>query len=75
VVKNNKSISIDLKLMDRIPLSQNKEIKVDDIVTNNAEFDEKKGLLTWKMNLAPKENRTEVFSFQVKYPKYKSISL
>jgi len=75
VVKNNKSVPINLKLMDRVPLSQNKEIKIDDIVTNNAVFDKKKGLLSWKMNIAPKTNKTESFSFQVKYPKYKTISL
>ena len=50
-IKNNKGNEINLVLMDRIPVSQNKEIKVDDIVTNNAVYDNEKGLLTWKMNL------------------------
>lgn len=75
VVKNNKSTSIQLKLMDRVPLSQNKEIKVGDIEINNAAYDKKKGLLTWKIQLDPKESKEETFSFQVKYPKYKTISL
>lgn len=74
-VKNNKSTTIHLKLMDRVPLSQNKEIKVDDIETPNATYDKKKGLLTWKMQLNPKESKEATFSFQVKYPKYKTISL
>ena len=74
-VKNNKSIPIDLHLMDRIPLSQNKEIKVDDLVTNTAEYDKKKGLLSWKLKVAPKQNSVQSFSFQVKYPKYRTISL
>ncbi len=75
VVKNNKATPIHLKLMDRVPLSQNKEIKVVDIETPNAVHDTKKGLLTWKMQLDPKESKTEIFSFQVKYPKYRTISL
>lgn len=74
-VKNNKNIPIGLKLVDRIPISQNKDIKVDDIIVNNAKHDLKKGLLTWNLNLAPQEAKTESFSFQVKYPKYKRISL
>lgn len=74
-VKNNKNIAIDLKLMDRIPLSQNKEIKVDDIETYTADYDKKKGFLTWTMNLPSKETKKERFSFQVKYPKHKYISL
>ena len=61
--------------MDRIPISQNKDIKVDDIETYSANFDDKKGLLTWNMKLAPQASKNESFSFKVKYPKYKRISL
>jgi len=75
VVKNNKSVPIRLRLMDRVPLSQNKEIKVDDVETYNAIYDKKKGFLTWNLKLTPKENKTEMFSFQVKYPKFKTVSL
>nr|WP_299339098.1 mucoidy inhibitor MuiA family protein [Allomuricauda sp.] len=74
-VKNNKNVAIDFKLMDRIPKSQNKEIKVEDVVTNSADYDQKKGLLTWKMRLDSKETQKETFSFQVKYPRGRYISL
>lgn len=74
-VKNNKNTAITLKLMDRIPQSQNKDIKVDDIETYNAKYDKKNGLLTWMLELAPKESKQESFSFQVKYPRGKYISL
>lgn len=74
-IKNNKSNAIDVMIMDRIPISQNKEIKVEDIITNNAIYDEKKGLLTWKMKLNSKEEAKESFSFQVKYPKERHITL
>lgn len=74
-IKNNKAVAIDLKLMDRIPISQQKEIKVDDIETHDANYETKKGLLTWTMNLSSKETQTKSFSFQVKYPKYKRISI
>ncbi|MDC0008281.1 mucoidy inhibitor MuiA family protein [bacterium] len=74
-VKNNKAIAINLKLMDRIPISQNKDIKVDDIETYSANYEAKKGLLSWSLKLAPQESKTESFSFQVKYPKYKRITL
>jgi len=74
-VKNNKGITINLKILDRIPKSENKEIKVEDLVFNNAEYDIKKGLLTWKMKLNPKESKKENFSFKIKYPNGKYISL
>ncbi|MFD2585525.1 mucoidy inhibitor MuiA family protein [Croceitalea marina] len=74
-VKNNKNTAISLKLMDRIPKSQHKDIKVDDVETYNATYDKKNGLLSWNLDLAPKENKKESFSFQVKYPRGKYISL
>lgn len=74
-IKNNKAGAIELKLMDRIPISQNKEIKVDDIEVNNADYNDKKGLLTWNLKLSSQETKTERFSFKVKYPKYKRVTL
>lgn len=74
-VKNNKSVPIHLRLLDRIPKSENKEIRVDEIVINNAEMDTKKGLLTWVMKLDPKKSQIDQFSYQVKYPKGRYISL
>ena len=74
-VKNNKSTPILLKLMDRIPISQNKEIKIDEIETNTADYDKKKGILSWKMNLASKATQQESFSYQLKYPRFKRVNL
>ena len=73
--KNNKSMAVSLKLMDRIPKSENKDIRLYDILTNNAKLDDKKGLLTWKVNLEPKQSQKEEFSFKVKYPKGRYVSL
>mgnify|MGYP000129663425 CR=1 FL=1 len=74
-IKNNKAIAINLKLMDRIPMSQNKEIKIDEIKTYNANYNKEKGILTWKVNLKSKDTHKERFLYQVKYPKHKHISL
>ncbi|WP_425075466.1 DUF4139 domain-containing protein [Psychroserpens sp. S379A] len=74
-VKNNKSSAIDLVLFDRIPISQNKAIKVDDIETGTSDYDDKKGILTWKINLPSNDKKTYKFSYTLKYPKYKQINL
>ena len=74
-IKNNKAVAIDIKLVDRIPISQQKEIKVDDIETFDANYDAKKGLLLWEMNLKPQTTEKKSFSFQVKYPKGQRISI
>ncbi|SFW19772.1 DUF4139 domain-containing protein [Cellulophaga fucicola] len=74
-IKNNKNTAVTIKLMDRIPLSENKEIKVSEIETYNANYNDTKGLLTWEVNLNSKETQKERFSYQVKFPKNKHISL
>ena len=74
-IKNNKSVDISLKLMDRIPISQNRDIKVSDVNPMAANHDSKTGLLTWEMKLESQATQKESFSFQVKYPKGRYISL
>ena len=74
-LKNNKLSDIDLVVYDRIPVSQNKDIKVDDIETGTSDFDNKKGLMKWKMKLNSKESNKKRFSYSVKYSKYKKINL
>ncbi|MFT4831542.1 MAG: TonB-dependent SusC/RagA subfamily outer membrane receptor [Psychroserpens sp.] len=74
-VKNNKTLPIQLRLLDRIPISQNKEIKVEEINVNEAKYDSIKGIITWNLNIDSKDTAKTEFSYQVKYPRYKSISL
>ncbi|MET7029077.1 DUF4139 domain-containing protein [Sediminicola luteus] len=74
-VKNNKSTPIALRLMDRVPISQNKEIKVEEINTNEAKYDPIKGIITWNLNIGSNDTAKTKFSYQVKYPRHKSISL
>ena len=74
-VKNNKLSDISLIVMDRIPVSQNKEIKVDDIDSGTSNFNSKKGLLEWKISLPSKSAANYEFSYTIKYPKYKRINL
>lgn len=74
-LKNNKSSAIDLVLYDRIPISQNKDIKIDDIETGSSNYDDKKGILKWTLKLNANVKETHKFSYTVKYPKYKRVNL
>ncbi len=74
-LKNNKQSSIDLVLFDRIPISQNRDIKVEEIETGNSDYNEEKGIMEWKVNLKPNDKNTFKFSYAIKYPKLKRINL
>ncbi|WP_405212093.1 mucoidy inhibitor MuiA family protein [Dokdonia sp. Asnod2-E02] len=75
VVKNNKSKPVTVKVVDRVPISQNKEIKVGKIVTGDALYDEDTGILEWTLTLSPASSNSKQFSYELKYPKYKKVNL
>ncbi|MBO6881472.1 mucoidy inhibitor MuiA family protein [Winogradskyella sp.] len=74
-VRNNKQANIQLTLIDRIPITQNKSIKLDDIETGTSDFDKEKGLLKWIIDLASGEIKKVEHSYSVKYPKGKRVNL
>ena len=75
VIKNNKSNEVELKLFDRIPISQNKEIKIDDIEYNDAVYSDKDRILNWKIQIPAKATAKKAFSYKIKYPRGKHINL
>ena len=74
-VKNTKQSDIDLVLFDRIPISQNRDIKIEDIETGTSNYDSEKGIMEWKVKLISGSIKTYKFSYAVKYPKYKRVNL
>ncbi len=74
-IKNNKNSTIDVVIVDRIPISQNKDIKVDDIDSGNSDYDTKKGILKWSIKIKSSNNKKYKFGYTVKYPKFRKINL
>lgn len=65
---------IELSLEDQIPVTNDKDIKVsfkDDEFTGN--YNETTGLLKWKLQLKPKENKVLRFTYTIKYDKDRSL--
>ena len=62
-VENLSKEETKLSLADRIPVSQNKEIKIDRVSVSPSVAPDSKGLLRWEVTLAPKEKKT----FHVRY--------
>ncbi len=74
-VKNNKKDEVQLLLKDQYPVSQNKEVEVELLESNEAAVNEEIGVLTWKVKLAPGEVKKVRFSYSIKYPKDKILNL
>lgn len=74
-IRNNKPMAIDLQVFDRIPISQNKEIKVEDVKYSEGNFDKEKSIISWKLKVEPKQVIKKQVSYVVKFPKEKRINL
>lgn len=74
-LKNNRNSTVKIYLEDRIPISQNDEIKVEEQEYGKASYNEKTGLLSWDFSLLAKESKTFMFSYEVRYPKKREVNL
>lgn len=73
-MKNNKTDSIQIKLIDQIPVSNNKSISVELVEKSEAKFIKQKGKLIWEVNLFPQQTLKKQFNYIVKYPENKIIN-
>ena len=67
-VENLSSEATAPTLADRIPVSENKDIRIDNVKINPAVKPNAQGLLHWELTLKPKETRRFKISYQVEYP-------
>ncbi|MBC2845148.1 DUF4139 domain-containing protein [Winogradskyella flava] len=74
-VRNNKLANAQLTLVDRIPIAQNRDIRLDDIETGTSSYDKDKGILKWQFNLKPGEIEKVEHSYSIKYPRGKRVNL
>ncbi len=74
VVKNTRKTSVEVELMDQIPVSQDAEIVVEATELTKGVLDPATGFVTWRMNIPPGEQQRVVLTYTVKYPKSKQVS-
>lgn len=68
-IRNTKTVAMDFELEDQIPVAGVNTIKIELLKSDDAEYNELTGKLTWKLKIKPKETKKIVFSYQVKHPK------
>jgi len=68
-VENLSAVEKIVRLADRIPVSQNDDVKVRSVKTSPKITPDEKGLFSWDLVLAPKEKRTLNVEYVVQYPK------
>lgn len=74
-VRNNKKQSIDIRVHDQMPVSQNSSIDVQTVELSGGKVDQQTGEVTWNLNVAPQETKNIIFTYSVKYPKNQKVVL
>lgn len=74
-VRNTYNTSINIEVIDQVPISQESDIEVNVKEVSNAEHDEKTGRLKWNLTIEPKTTKKLLTAFSVKYPKNKKVGI
>lgn len=72
-IRNNTKESIELEVLDQIPLSENQKITVKTLNIDDGEFDSKTGSILWNRKINSGASEKINFSYEVKYPKEMQI--
>ena len=73
VVRNTRSEPVVLTLADQLPVSRNSVITVTAEELSGGQLDKESGIVTWKMELKPGEQRELRLRYAVKYPKGRAL--
>jgi uncharacterized protein (TIGR02231 family) len=73
-LRNQKNETINLKIEDQIPLSQDKDIEVEVENLSAGVLDPATGKVTWRKELGPLDYHTLILKYTVRYPKDKKVN-
>jgi uncharacterized protein (TIGR02231 family) len=74
-VRNNKSQSIHMLIVDQTPVSTSEDIEVDVQTTSNGVKNPETGEVKWIFDLDTKQKKDFDLRYSVKYPKYQNLML
>jgi len=71
--KNNKDMSINMIIIDQVPVSTIEEIEVDVQNISGAKHNSETGEIKWEFELTPKDKKDLELKYSVKYPKFRNL--
>ena len=74
IVRNQKPHQMSIRIFDRIPVSRDSGITVENVDAAGAEIDEATGELCWKLVLGPEEARVLRFTYAIVSPKGQQVN-
>lgn len=68
-IRNNRDFPVNLTVKDQYPVASTDKVEVSLTESSGAQADADSGMLTWKLQLDPGEERILRFGYSVRYPK------
>ncbi|MBD0830614.1 DUF4139 domain-containing protein [Aestuariibaculum sediminum] len=72
-VKNNKSKTINMIVLDQVPVSIQEDIKVDILEISKGKLTPENGEVKWELEVSPNENKVLNLYYSVKFPKNQNL--
>ena len=72
-IRNNKTETIEITVLDQIPVSKNKDLEVRLISSSSARYYTPYGSLRWQKKVAPNKTEKLSFEYEVRFPKNRGI--
>lgn len=69
VVKNGNSKSIDIEVLDQVPLAKSQQVTIQKMELNGARQNDVTGEIKWRNTIKARASKKNAFSFMVKAPK------
>ncbi|MBS1687634.1 MAG: DUF4139 domain-containing protein, partial [Bacteroidetes bacterium] len=73
-IRNTRKDPADIVILDQIPVSNDKDIVIEDIDKNDGDYNENTGEVKWELNIKPNDTKKLHVGYTVKYPKGKTIT-
>lgn len=74
-VRNTRTEPVVVSLADQLPVSRNSTITVTEEELSGGQLDKESGLVTWRLELQPGEQRELKLRYGVKYPKGQGLTV
>jgi len=74
-IRNTRKEAINITVLEQLPISNDKDIEIEDTDKDGGAFEETTGEVKWLLNVKPAETMKKKIAFTVKYPKGKTINL
>ncbi len=73
-VRNTRKDAINIVIQDQLPVSNDKDIVVEDRETGNSEYEETTGMMKWMLTMKPNENTNMKYGYTIKYPRGRRVA-